>query len=440
MIISFARPQASVGLDPMAPPPGFKADRSAPPDEVVLSPASAEAAEAPRKIRKTAAVLAGLGLVGTMTGVIGGLLPVPAAAIHCASGEITGQGREAVLRCENVISPGSLQQPQNRAQYAFESLREELGPLTNLNEYQGRKFVTAWPLGQVLQASLDNAKLTGDYTDFNTLAHQLESYKSPEGGYAPGSLGLRGHGDRYFDDNAWIGLVFIQAHQQTGDPAYLQKAEAIFAFMKTGIQPDGGILWKENSPSPSYNTCSFGPSIELALRLYQATGNESYRETAQKLTDVMDARLREPGGLYADNYNLQSGHLDKTHFSYNQGTPIGAHLLWYRITGDEHHLELARQTADASLREMDLWSGSPAFNAVYLRNLIQLGPEYRHVLDDYAHRAWNEGMDSATGLFKEGGMGRYEGKPGKMSTIDQAGMVQIYALQAWPAQDLNQVS
>lgn len=437
-MVSFLRPQASAGLSAYAAPPGSKTAEP-PQDEVRLGERLLEAAE-PKKIRKAAALFAGVGIALTLTGVISGLPPAPAAAVVCVEGQVAGHGREAVLSCEGAITPAALKEPQHRAQYAFESLREELGPLNNLSEYQGRKQITAWPLGQVLAASLDTAKLTNDYRDFKHLVDQMDRYRNADGGYAPGTIGLMGHGDRYFDDNAWIGLVFIQAYQQTGEARYLERAESVLKFMESGIQPDGGMLWKENADSPSYNTCTHGPAIELALRLYQATRNESYKETAERLTEVMDSKLRQPDGTYADLYKLETGEVDPKLHSYNQGTPIGAHLLWYRITGDEQHLEMARQTAESSLQKLDLWSGSPAFNAVYLRNLIQLDPQYRTILDHYLENAWKEGLSADTGLFTEGHMGRYEGKEGKMSTIDQAGLIQLYALQAWPEQDLPQVS
>ncbi len=443
-MVSSIRPQASSGLSAYAPPPGSKNLASPEPaDEVSLGTRILEAAE-PRRLRKGAGVLAGIGLALTLTGVVQLMPPAPAAAVHCASSNVvTGHGREAVLQCEGVTSPTELKNPQNRAQYAFEALRAELGPLSNLSEYQGRKNITAWPLGQVLAASLDTAKLTGDYTDFETLSKQMDRYLTPGGGYAPGTIGLFGNGDRYFDDNAWIGLVYVQAYAQTGNTEYLARAQSTFGFMETGIQPDGGILWVENSESPSYNTCTHGPAIELALRLYQATGNEHYKDRAQKLTDVMDSKLRQADGMYADNYNLGSGHVDPKHYSYNQGTPIGAHLLWYQVTGDEHHLELAKQTAESSLKEFTpegLWKASPAFNAIFLRNLIQLDPKYRDVLDTHLEHAWQHGMDPGTGLFNASDMGQYEHQPGKMGTIDQAGLTQLYALQAWPASDLHQVS
>ncbi|MCA9796391.1 MAG: glycosyl hydrolase, partial [Candidatus Eremiobacteraeota bacterium] len=226
---------------------------------------------------------------------------------------------------------------------------------------------------------------------------------------------------------------------------YLEKAEEIADFLRSAQQPDGGLLWEEGNPNPSYNTCVLGPTVELSLRLYQLTGQSKHLDFARDLTEVMDSRLRGPYGLYADNLNLESGRVDPTVWSYNQGTPVGAHLLWYQVTGDPVHLEKARQTATAALEHFGpdgLWQQPPAFNAVFFRNLMQLDdPAAKQALDGYLDRVWSQVLDPATGLFDRAGngLGSYEGH-GQLSTIDQAGLTQLYALRDWPADQTGQIS
>ena len=113
--------------------------------------------------------------------------------------------------------------------------------------------------------------------------------------------------------------------------------------------------------------------------------------------------------------------------------------------GDKKYLERATQTAHAALdhfaKNDGLWKGSPAFNAIFFRNLLALDqvapdPRYRATLDQYLDRAWKEARDPETGLFNRGGIGKYDGH----DYLDQSGMVQLYALQDWPKEKLLDVA
>jgi hypothetical protein len=56
-------------------------------------------------------------------------------------------------------------------------------------------------------------------------------------------------------------------------------------------------------------------------------------------------------------------------------------------------------------------------------------------LDAYLGRAWRAARDDETRLFTEGGIGSYDGTP----AIDQAGLMQLFALRAWPRDRLTLV-
>ncbi|MGE0487736.1 MAG: glycoside hydrolase family 76 protein [Vulcanimicrobiota bacterium] len=426
-------------------PPGASAGRVEPAPPVDGSTLSTLDPAPPRSRKPLLAALAWTALAGArLIGTLGGG-PTP-PAIACAT--LNDAPRlEQVLSCEGVTSPAQLKASIHQANYAWEGLRGHFsGGLESLRDRPGAAGrITVWPYGQVMAAALDQARVTGDYNDFEQLVNGLEQYRHPEGGYASsrGPFGLLGN--RFYDDNAWLGLVFVQAAQQVPQGGYLEKAEEVAAFLRSAQQPDGGLLWEEGNPNPSYNTCVLGPTIELSLRLYQQTGDSRHLDFARQLTELMDSRLRQPDGLYADNVNLESGRVDPTVWSYNQGTPVGAHLLWYRLTGDPSHLEKAQQTARAALHHFSddvLWRQPPAFNAVFFRNLLQLeDPAAEQALDGYLERAWSQALEPSSGLFNRSGngLGSYEGH-GQLSTIDQAGLVQLYALRDWPDSQRHQIS
>ena len=406
--------------------------------EAVAKPAVGE-----KKLLK----LVGLGLMaaGRMAGMIPGST---APGVVCAR-EIELSQRESrldqVLTCALVDSPSQLTSGQDRASFAWEGLRTGMGGMESLKERPGDGTITAWPYGQVMTAALNQAKLSGDYTDFNQLVEGLERYHHPDGGYSPSPGRFGFHGNRFMDDNAWIGLVFVQAALQQPEAGHLQKAREIADFLLRSRNPDGGLIWEEGNRNPSYNTATFGPTIELSLRLYKLTGEQKYLSAADGMTKILDRELRRPDGLYADNLDLGSGKVEPTVWSYNQGTPVGAHLLWYDLTGDVSHLEKARETAQAALQHFGpegLWKQPPAFNAIFFRNLMKLeDPVVEKSIDGYLERAWTEALDPETGLFNKAGhgMGSYEGH-GNVSTLDQAALTQLLALQSWPSSELGMVS
>ncbi len=299
---------------------------------------------------------------------------------------------------------------------------------------------SAWSQSQGIAAALDLAKLTGNDARVDQMFTALDKYRLGNG-YAPGIHPAKGTA-RFFDDNSWLGLDYVQAYAQTGKKGYLKNAETIFRFVETGQQRNGAVLWVEHAKSPTLNTCANGPAEELALRLYQATHHSAYLHFAKRVDSYMDHHLREPNGLYLDHVNVDGGR-DPSVYSYNQGTPVGDKVLLYQITRDPKYLAEARQTAHAALNHFGsegLWKQPPVFNAVFFRNLLKLdavasNASYSRALKAYTARAWKEGRN-AHGFFTSGGIGSYA----KDSVfIDQAGMIQALALQNWSDPSLDQV-
>jgi hypothetical protein len=145
-------------------------------------------------------------------------------------------------------------------------------------------------------------------------------------------------------------------------------------------------------------------------------------------------QLRGPDGLFADNID-DDGNVEQTRWSYNQGTPIGACVQWHQLTGDQAPLDIARETASAAVAfyvaENRLWIQPPAFNAIFLRNLLLLDsvvpfPDGPALVEAYLDRAWSDARDPDTGWFTGGGIGRYE----RGGSLDQAALVQLFARRA----------
>jgi hypothetical protein len=282
-----------------------------------------------------------------------------------------------------------------------------------------------WPLSQVLHAAV----ILGDAPAAAAMLAQLERYEQ-RGGLAHHP----GEPDRYYDDNAWVGLACAQLTAATGDVDARRWVERTWRFGASGQQPDGGVAWVD-VPRPTINTCSTAPLALLALRagrLGVATGAVAFATLADR---YLVTRLRRADQLYGDHVRID-GTIDTTVFSYNQGSVVALQALLAADGGDERHLDEAHATAVAALREYRgdrLFTHPPAFNAVFLRGLLLLDavrpvPDVRDVLDEYLERVWRDARDARTGTFVGGGIGRYD----EATTLDHAGLVQLFALAAWP--------
>ena len=306
-----------------------------------------------------------------------------------------------------------------------------------------RRYAYLWPFGQAWMATLDLAAL-GDSDAWdragqlrrNFFAHYWDTTLRPPGGAAYPVTG--GGGDVYYDDNAWIGLALV-AQARLGDEGALADAARVFDFVASGWDDDddhplpGGVFWTMRAEVDDRNTCVNGPGAELGLQLAELTGERRYLDAGRRMFTWAEEALRDPeDGLYWDHLKLD-GTIERTKWSYNQGTMIGAAALLARATGEARLLDGARAAAIAALAHYAvddrLWGQDPAFNAIFFDNLRQLGDElgdhtfYLPTLTAYAERIWSAGRDPYDALC-------HCGRGGRVDLLTQAAAVRIFAILA----------
>nr|WP_275584380.1 glycoside hydrolase family 76 protein [Pullulanibacillus pueri] len=314
---------------------------------------------------------------------------------------------------------------------------------------EGNPFSYVWPYSQVLNATLDmrllpktGAKYSGDIESrLAGLQNYWNEEKSPAGydSYVDPPLG--NGGDIFYDDNEWIGIDFIQHYDMTGDPQSLKKAKQIFELVVSGWDdhPDhpapGGVFWTQASWSRDRNTISNAPAVKIGLHLYQITKNPYYLKWSKKMYHWVNKNMLAPNGLYWDHIDL-NGNIDKTQWSYNQGVMIGANILFYQTTHEKIYLKRAEDLADKSMayykQEDRLNSQSAVFNAIYFRNLLKLSTfnhnqKYIKMINEYAQSTWDANRNQETNLFTF--------NSDQSELLQQAGMVEIYALLSLKKQD-----
>jgi len=386
--------------------------------------------------------------------IAGGLLAVGLlAALHTPA----ANAKDATAKAEAMTGG----QAAARAQASYQALNKyfETGQPQGLllEEYpntHANPYSYIWPYSQAAIAAENLAGIPGAGRKADREAQRrLDAYElywnettTPKGydSYLRPPLGQGG--DKFYDDNEWIGLQLVQHYQRTGDRSSLARAKEIFALVVHGWDNDpahpcaGGVFWTQAPWSQDRNTVSNGPGAELGAHLYLLTRDKSYLTWAKKMYDWTQKCMLAPNGLYWDHIDL-AGTIEKTQWSYNQGVMLGAGALLYKATRDQKYLKDAKALAKASLAfygtEDRLWKQPTRFNAIYFKNLLILDSVshdrgYTKVMQAYSDRAWKEARDPATGLFHF--------VDGPVQLLEQSGMVQIDALLAWPRSKYDELA
>jgi rhamnogalacturonyl hydrolase YesR len=296
-----------------------------------------------------------------------------------------------------------------------------------------RQYTYLWSFCAMYQAANEMEKLNPKANKMAPLLKIMKEYYNPappKPGYSDYIMKLK-PGERYYDDNEWIGITALDAYARTKQRADLALGKEMYDFVMSGYDQvlGGGVYWKEGS-TESKNTCSNGPAVLVALQLYQATKNKAYLDTAVKIFNWTNAKLQAPSKLYYDNIRVKDGSISKPILSYNTGTMLESNVYLYEITGNKKYLANANAIADASLTFFygngkfrdDYW-----FNAVLLRgyqHLLKYNKDTRYIL------GFKKSLDY-TLQNEKNDKGLFTGRDGVKNLVDHGGMLEILARYAW---------
>jgi hypothetical protein len=341
----------------------------------------------------------------------------------------------------------------------------------------GRVGVTSflWPLARSLTATLDLAGVDSALlssasgsaragsvppsgfdldpliaADLNTLERYLKLRPPPA--YAsdvPILFGLPPARDRYHDDNAWVALAMIQLERMRPGRSRLDRVEQLWQFAVSGwdrsptATPPGGVFWLEQghglgARNHDRNTVSCAPNAEVGLHLAELapsasvfTSDTGPEQMFQWPIDNLDAG-GDGGGMFWDKIR-GDGSVDRTFWSYNQGSMVGAAVLLAR-RGDSARLAWAEELARRALARYDsagLQKQPVEFNSIFFRNLlllhgatadVALQELIRGVFVKYADWLWES---------RRGDDDRFDFGQRGFTLLGQGGVVQICALLAW---------
>lgn len=325
-----------------------------------------------------------------------------------------------------------------------------------------RAFVATVDVAGVGEGLIEGVDLTAAISDrLQALGRYWDDGRDPPA-YSSDVRGSRLGGDRYYDDNAWIGLALIQLERIRPGSGDLQRAQELFRFAlggwgTTANPSPGGVFWVEQgrgrgSANHDRNTVSTAPNAALGLHLAELKGEPSPagtigpREMYEWLLATLDASKgsEAPGtGLFWDKLR-SDGTTDRAIWSYNQGSMVALNVLLSR--GLENAQPLYLRRAEAITRKaLGQFEGAydrhpAAFNAIFFRNLLLLHsatPDRGlraaviRALRGYVDPIWDERRDRRD-YFHLG--------HGGVTLLNQSAIVQLLALLAWDPDDYRRLA
>jgi predicted alpha-1,6-mannanase (GH76 family) len=202
-------------------------------------------------------------------------------------------------------------------------------------------YATFWRTAEMIELVEDAADRSGSPTYDHMVAELVRGVSHRFGGTWTRHR-------RYNDDVMWMVLAFERASRITGDSRLRDVARRNFdaVFARAWSSDFGGGLWWTTDRREK-NICVNAPAAIAAVRLSRALHDGSYLRKAARLYAWTRAHLYdEATGAVYDHVTQDEGAtaVDRSTYTYNQGTFAGAAGLLFRATGDGSY---AREAHDA---------------------------------------------------------------------------------------------
>ncbi|QNI38720.1 glycoside hydrolase family 76 protein [Edaphobacter sp. 4G125] len=290
----------------------------------------------------------------------------------------------------------------HRAQLAVDALQQWYVPRTGLYRTTGW-----WNSANAITAITGFMRMSGSRKYVSVLSHTYATAQVPvpkEQQTVEGKemTGFPGFLNKYYDDEGWWALAWIDAYDLTHDARYLTMAESIFADMAGGWDATcgGGIWWSKDRTYKNAIANELFLSVAAHLATRSSEDRDKYAGWAAKewqwfrQSGMINSENLINDGLTIDAKTGACRNNQKTVWSYNQGVILGGLAEWSRHQGNAAVLDDARKIADAALAHLGDGEGvlhdvcepkcgadAIQFKGIFVRNLRALdtvAPEPRY--------------------------------------------------------------
>lgn len=181
-------------------------------------------------------------------------------------------------------------------------------------------------------------------------------------GYEPAPT-FGGGSDKYYDDNAWMTIMFLEAYEITDDSRYLKRANEVMDFVMSGWDEEagGGIWWHEGHKDGSKNTCVNAPAAVGSFRLSKFSDPKVAEQRIAdgvKIVKWTTKTLRGSNGLFGDAIKVATGEVNGGQLTYNTALMIRAYLCLYALTGEDPYLDEAATMGKTAVSMLDSKTGA----------------------------------------------------------------------------------
>lgn len=272
-----------------------------------------------------------------------------------------------------------------------------------------------WNAANALTALVNYSRLSGS-TSYQFAVENTFNVNAP-GGFL----------NKYYDDEGWWALAWIDAYDWTHNPDYLNMASSIFDDMTGGWDDHcgGGIWWSKDR---TYKN-AIANELFLSVASHLANRVTDPDEKAQLLAWAdsewqwfSQSGLINQDNLINDGLNSNCQNNGQTSWTYNQGVILGGLVELYQQDQDPSLLETAQTIALAAINGLTDTNGilhdrcepncggdGVQFKGIFLRNVMALNDafpdaQYASFIDANGQSIWNNdrGSDYQFGLVWSG--------------------------------------
>jgi predicted alpha-1,6-mannanase (GH76 family) len=229
--------------------------------------------------------------------------------------------------------------PQKRAALGVAALQSWYNEQTGLYNTTGW-----WNSANAITTLADYSRISGSHHYEAVFYHTFTQAQKT----APGFL------NKFYDDEGWWALAWIDVYDLTHQPKYLQMAQSIFTDMAGGWSDDcsGGIWWSKDRKYKNAiaNELFLSVAAHLATRATTGSDRKKYLSWARREWQwFAKSGMINADHLVNDGLDAKCQNNHATTWSYNQGVILGGLAELYRVRHDRKLLDMAGSIAGAAI-------------------------------------------------------------------------------------------